>query len=365
VNELEESKLLVSNLVPDISYRAGWVNSNLYQPTAESFGIVPIPSDICIATNMDRFDIGLQNSKQRHAYLAQKQGTRCAVLPVHTNAEFKLFSGFMRDPTFFISNDVPKWSVIAKAWNRKANEDSSSLNSIFYKVFPLLNNSGFSPSKVINVQLVEHLENYYTKWRRNANTKLSVLAASDEISSLSASLRKPQRANLLVPPVQQRERPSTVVPTKGLLPVGQPLGSRATSSISMDALIGIQASTDSRNSGMSVTDSNPTAGTSSSHGTASTTRGPPVNALELLGKKRALDANTQGVSGDVGPNKQRKPKKPRTCMRCQKQECKGRGDRSLCSGTCPDCHNPKCKGRNSKKPNLTCVEARKWENNND
>ena len=107
------------------------MNGNLYQPTTESFGIVPIPLDVASGIGMEPFDSQLDQEKQLHSYLAQKQGTRRAVLPLNNEAEYKLFSEFMRDPNIYThSSETPNWTLLAKAWNRKANEDSS----IFYKV---------------------------------------------------------------------------------------------------------------------------------------------------------------------------------------------------------------------------------------
>jgi hypothetical protein len=130
INELEETKTLVTQFVPDITHWTGWVNGNLYQPTTETFGIVPVPPDVLVATSMEKYDQSL-DLKQQHAYLAQKQGTRKAVLPIHTEAEYRLFSYFMRDPTLFTkSNDSPNWHILVKTWNCKANEEPL----IFYKV---------------------------------------------------------------------------------------------------------------------------------------------------------------------------------------------------------------------------------------
>ncbi len=106
------------------------MNGNLYVHTKEVFGILPIPTDVQIEGGMQPHQSSLDRPT-RHAFLAARQGTRKAILPVHTSAEYKLFSKLMRDdPAFNQQNGEPNWSQGVKIWNRYAETDEE----IFYKV---------------------------------------------------------------------------------------------------------------------------------------------------------------------------------------------------------------------------------------
>ena len=107
-----------------------WGNGNLYLPTSETIGILAIPEELRAESRMSRFDPNI-DSKQPHAYLAEKQHTRKAILPVHTPAEIDLFSTLMQeDDAFSSQSSGPRWSECVRSWNMKANEQ----NGIFYKV---------------------------------------------------------------------------------------------------------------------------------------------------------------------------------------------------------------------------------------
>jgi hypothetical protein len=130
INALQEIILATQHLVPDSISAPNWVNGNLYQQSKEQFGIVPIPHQICTSSGLAAFDPGL-DAQREHAFLAKRQGTRLAVLPLHTRAEYMLFTEFMKDPTLFSApNGKPKWPQILQRWNRVAEQKSD----IFYKV---------------------------------------------------------------------------------------------------------------------------------------------------------------------------------------------------------------------------------------
>lgn len=99
----------------------------MFEQTIETFGILPIPSDVHAQCGIQPFNSALVPRK--YAYLAEKQGTRHAVLSVHTAAERKLFNNkIYSDPTF---NDAAlgKWDTAVVTWN-----DSVNGVDIFYKV---------------------------------------------------------------------------------------------------------------------------------------------------------------------------------------------------------------------------------------
>jgi hypothetical protein len=122
--------LLTKESVPNSRPIVGWVNGNMYVPTSEVFGILPIPPDIRFESGIPEY---LQPSQppQRFEFLASKQGTQKAVLPVHTPQEYKLFSQLMRDhPVFNQPENGPSWVQAVKVWNRNAENRAE----VFYKV---------------------------------------------------------------------------------------------------------------------------------------------------------------------------------------------------------------------------------------
>ncbi len=68
---------------------------------------------------------------QPHLYLARMQGTRKAILPVHTPAERDLFSKLMATNNAFNSPSTgPTWKLAVKVWNERADIESD----VYYKV---------------------------------------------------------------------------------------------------------------------------------------------------------------------------------------------------------------------------------------
>jgi hypothetical protein len=68
------------------------------------------------------------DSKRAHSFLAARQQTRLAVLPIHTTAERALFSQLMKSQT----TGKPPWGKVVLDWNRAAEENPNG--EIFYKV---------------------------------------------------------------------------------------------------------------------------------------------------------------------------------------------------------------------------------------
>ena len=107
---------LTSRVIPDSKPLAGWVNGNLYKPTSEVFGILPVPDDVRQESGMQAFDSDF-DYKQRHGFLASKQGTRKPVLPIHTNTEHKLFKMLMANDPSFNCDNGPSWKLAVRTWN--------------------------------------------------------------------------------------------------------------------------------------------------------------------------------------------------------------------------------------------------------
>jgi len=87
----------------------GWINGLLYQPTSEVSGILPIPPSIQRNAGLQAI-IHNPTSKLPHQYLANRQGTRFAVIGIHSSTEKKLFTQLMREnPSFNHDKKDPDW----------------------------------------------------------------------------------------------------------------------------------------------------------------------------------------------------------------------------------------------------------------
>jgi len=108
----------------------GWVNGDLYTPAGETVGILPIPDLIRAMTDIQTFN-SLPNDKARHTFLAKQQGTRFAIINVHTTKEKLLFKKFMQECISLNGNgSSPDWKHAIQKWNQLANG-----KTIFYKAF--------------------------------------------------------------------------------------------------------------------------------------------------------------------------------------------------------------------------------------
>ena len=79
---------LTSRVIPDSRPLAGWVNGNngnLYKPTAEVFGILPVSNDVHQESSMQEFDPNFDYNQCR-SFLASKQGTQKPVPPIQYGA---------------------------------------------------------------------------------------------------------------------------------------------------------------------------------------------------------------------------------------------------------------------------------------
>jgi hypothetical protein len=109
---LQEVKCAAQDLVLGTEVIPDWTNVNLYQPSGETFGIQPISQQIQAAAGLAPFHRTL-DSKRPHSFLAARQQTRIAVLPIHTMAEKALFSQLMKGQT----TGKPKWAQVVLDWN--------------------------------------------------------------------------------------------------------------------------------------------------------------------------------------------------------------------------------------------------------
>jgi len=128
INRLQILLTTTQNLMHEPQQLTGWINGDLYTPANEKIGILPIPDLVRAAVGIDCHHP--EDQKFQHAFLAQEQGTKYAVIAVHTNEEKAYFKQLMQENQLFNQSDsVPDWKHCAKVWNRHANG-----KDIFYKV---------------------------------------------------------------------------------------------------------------------------------------------------------------------------------------------------------------------------------------
>lgn len=117
------------HLIPESQTLTGWINGDLYIPAGEKIGILPVPDSIRVTADIESYQHQF-DSKSKNSYLARQQGSKYAVIAVHTTAEKVLFKKLMQEnPLFARTNAGPDWKQGAKVWNRSANGED-----IFYKV---------------------------------------------------------------------------------------------------------------------------------------------------------------------------------------------------------------------------------------
>jgi hypothetical protein len=119
-NELQEKLVYLQDILVTPRLITNWVNGNLYQKASESSGILPIPPDIRSQSGMSEYN-PLLDAKQPHHFLAELQGTRKPILPIHTSEERELFSQLMRTNLAFNSTSIPNWKEAVRVWNRYAD----------------------------------------------------------------------------------------------------------------------------------------------------------------------------------------------------------------------------------------------------
>lgn len=142
-HDLQDRRSALQNVLISPSQITGWVNGNHYVPTAEVLGILPIPLEIRESSGMAAYvsgpivnaTTGVKKKPQRYDFLAQMQGTRKPVLPVHTMAEKLMFRTLMSSNREFNPPNVsePPWNQAVKIWNASVDK-SGETSGLYYKV---------------------------------------------------------------------------------------------------------------------------------------------------------------------------------------------------------------------------------------
>src|SRR6266487_3029845 len=99
INHLQLQLEATHHLIPESQTLTGWVNGDLYTPAGEKIGILPVPASICATADIESYQ--LEDCKFKHAYLACEQGTKYAVISVHTPAAKALFKRLMQENPVF------------------------------------------------------------------------------------------------------------------------------------------------------------------------------------------------------------------------------------------------------------------------
>ncbi|KAJ3571478.1 hypothetical protein NP233_g3729 [Leucocoprinus birnbaumii] len=173
-NEIQEHVIALEDMFdqPAVISVPGWVNGNLYVPTQERFGILPVPDDVCSQSGIDTYNEATDQD-QHFWFLASKQGTHKPILPVHTDREQQLFRSLLQtNPVFSSVSSEPNWREGVRIWNRNY---AACEGEVYYK-------------------LVEQLRAYYTKWQTLNNAHNALTTTAEDHRSLTASIHDPTRS---------------------------------------------------------------------------------------------------------------------------------------------------------------------------
>ncbi|KAF6742765.1 hypothetical protein DFP72DRAFT_1104354 [Ephemerocybe angulata] len=164
---------IIRQSIPKATPLANWVDGNMYVRTTEIFGILPVPDDIRLQSGLLAYNP--DNVPKAHEYLARRQGTRHAVLGVHTGAEHRLYSNLMQTSPSYMRDGGPDWPRAIREWN----ENHVDGKTIFYK-------------------LPEQLKSYYVTWAAGLNA----------IHTRALTYQQRRQIDALVYPTSNRPLPS-------------------------------------------------------------------------------------------------------------------------------------------------------------
>ncbi|KAF5326444.1 hypothetical protein D9611_000570 [Ephemerocybe angulata] len=135
-NEIQQYLIVLKDKLLNSINMNHWLNTSFYQPTKEVIGVLPIPMEVQRASGIAQWIDGVGTNmgtgakhtrSTRHDYLAKLQGTRKAVLPIHTRSEQQIFRDLMQsNPDFGPSSSAqPNWDKAVKTWNQLADTNDS------------------------------------------------------------------------------------------------------------------------------------------------------------------------------------------------------------------------------------------------
>ncbi|KAJ3547523.1 hypothetical protein NMY22_g1613 [Coprinellus aureogranulatus] len=164
---------------PQPAIPTNWLNTDFYEPAHEVIGVHPIPTDIKNACGILSYfptipgTPAIRSPNKQYAFLAKLQGTRKAVLPVHTKREYQLFDQLLKhDPAFStIQGAHPNWDEAVKVYNGYAEREED----VFYK-------------------LTDQLQSHWTEYKATVNRKETASITYDDRQGLQTALRSNERA---------------------------------------------------------------------------------------------------------------------------------------------------------------------------
>lgn len=339
-NRLQELQEQTQTVIENPLLMTGWINGNLYEPSKEKFGILPVPLRMQEAVEMKAYVDSEQPEKARYKYLAKQQGTRFAVTSVCQVEEKILFGKLKKSEDAFRKDDFVRGAMF---WNR----EHANGKTIFYKVIIILH-CFYVLGQFSSLQLAEHLKAYNNTWGSNANERLSLLVSAEARSDIDIKLGDPARVATSRPVLETVARP--LVLTAGLKAPPGPSELRVVHprSINVPAPPSIHSSSAAPQPS-SIRDI-PVPSTSSA---APINHRSPVSTVDV----QPPSDKTSGTS-----------RRNRTCRRCGRQApkvvgaalgCSGSRKLSLCTNPCQDCGHRDCPGRDTKKKNGLEVCANK------
>jgi hypothetical protein len=129
LNRLQMSLESARVHVPNAPLLRGWINGNLYAQGGETVGILELPEKTWNAAGILPHNPST-DSEFQHAFLAKQQGTKYAVITVHSVEEKINFTKMMQTfPSVNLPSSPPNFKEAARTWNSEANG-----KTIFYKV---------------------------------------------------------------------------------------------------------------------------------------------------------------------------------------------------------------------------------------
>lgn len=331
-----------SNLIPDSTPLAGWVNGSFYTPAGETIGILRIPETVRATANMQSYNSEIDDTSTKHKFLARHQDTRYAVISVNTPEEKKQFKRLIAELPE-LSGTNPDWKMIVSRWNATANGET-----IFYKVSYQC--VWLQCSLLTHIQLAEHLQSYYTKWKKNINEKNSISQVVTKVRALENKHRNTARS-LGAPAVMHLDTPIPNNRLQGQNP-SQPL----VSSSLYQAIV--------PRSSWPAADISALAEPSTIHTHTDFNMNTHFPPHMFDADEDTFGAGEDASGATIAPKRKRtlndngEPRKKRTCPKCGDPNCKGAGRMSYCDNQCQDCGQRDCEGRNSKHPGKDCAAGK-------
>ncbi|EIW52507.1 uncharacterized protein TRAVEDRAFT_24023 [Trametes versicolor FP-101664 SS1] len=168
--------------------RSGWVNGDDYTRADEVFGILRFDENTQQRLGMLPYSPDfVRDTRPRHAYLSERQGTRFAVLPVHSRDERDLFHLLVETATVTTAATQPNWEKLVNVWAGHADG-----RSIFYK-------------------LPEQLKSYYKTWLDFCNENNTVALNVQACKRIRTLLKPSTRTARPVSPVHPVSLDSAIV----------------------------------------------------------------------------------------------------------------------------------------------------------